>query len=173
MLQDHPDKVFVQYGIKLGFRIGCTRGSQLKPAKRNMTSAKEHSDIVSSYLAEECKQGRVLGSFPPGELKSIHINRFGAIPKHHQPNCWRLIVDLSYPDGASVNDRVSKELCSLQYIKIDHVAEAAIQHGRGAELGKIDIKNAYRVVPVHPSDCPLLGMRLEGKEYVNLHYHLV
>ena len=34
-------------------------------------------------------------------------------------------------------------------------------------MGKIDIKNAYRVVPVHPSDRPLLGMRWEGKEYVD------
>ena len=91
-----------------------------------MTSAKEHPDIVSSYVAEECKQGRVLGPFPPGELQNIHINRFGVIPKHHQPNRWRLIVDLSYPDGASVKNGVSKELCSLQYIKIDNVAEAAI-----------------------------------------------
>lgn len=62
---------------------------------------------------------------------------------------------------------ISKELCSLQYIKIDQVAEAAIQHGQGAELGKIDIKNAYRVVPVHPSDRRLLGMRWEGKEHVD------
>ena len=30
--------------------------------------------------------------------------------------------------------------CSLQYIKIDQAAEVAIQHGREAELGKIDIK---------------------------------
>lgn len=107
MLQNHPDKMFVKYilnGMKFGFRIGYTRGSQLKPAKKNMTSAKEHPDIVSSYLAEKCKQGRVLGPFPPGELQNIHINRFGVIPKHHQPNCWRLIVDLSYPDGASIND---------------------------------------------------------------------
>ena len=85
----------------------------------------------------------------------------------YQPNHWRLIVDLSYPDGASINDGISKELCSLQYIKIDQVAEVAIQHGRGAVLGKNDIKNAYRVVPVHPSNCPLLGMRWEGKEYVD------
>ena len=168
MLQGHPDKVFVQYilnGIEFGFRIGYTWGSQLKAAKKNMTSAKEHPDIVSSYLAEECKQGRVLEPLSTRRAPECPHNRFWVIPKQHQPNCWRLIVDLSYPDGASVNDGISKELCSLQYIKIDQVAEVVAQHGQGAELGKIDIKNAYRVV--HLSDHPLLGMRWEGKEYVD------
>ena len=32
---------------------------------------------------------------------------------------------------------------------------------------KIDIKSAYRIVPVHPEDRPLLGMRWQGKIYVD------
>jgi hypothetical protein len=34
-------------------------------------------------------------------------------------------------------------------------------------LAKMDIKQAYRNVPVHPADRPLLGMRWEGKVYVD------
>lgn len=69
---------------------------------------------------------------------------------------------VNYPPSATG----SRESCTLQYIKIDQVADAAIQQKQGAELGKIDAKSAYRVVPVHPSDRPLLGMRWEGREYI-------
>ena len=30
---------------------------------------------------------------------NLNINRFGVIPKRHQPGKWRLITDLSYPHG--------------------------------------------------------------------------
>ena len=34
-------------------------------------------------------------------------------------------------------------------------------------IAKLDIKSAYRIVPVHPDDRLLLGMRWKGKLYVN------
>lgn len=39
--------------------------------------------------------------------------------------------------------------------------------GAGALLAKIDIKSAYRLVPVHPDDRMFLGMLWEGGLYVN------
>ena len=36
------------------------------------------------------------------------------------------------------------------------------QLGRGALLAKMDIQQAYRMVPVHPDNRALLGMRWEG-----------
>ena len=38
--------------------------------------------------------------------------------------------------------------------------------GQGTELLKIDLSNAYRIVIVHPSDQPLLGISWQGKKYV-------
>ena len=32
----------------------------------------------------------------------------GVIPKKGQPDKWRLLVDLSYPGGASVNDGIDR-----------------------------------------------------------------
>ena len=37
----------------------------------------------------------------------------------------------------------------------------------GALLAKIDIKLAYRLVPVHPSDCPLQAMEWDGALFVD------
>ncbi len=46
--------------------------------------------------------GRVIGPVEVGELPAVHINRFGVIPKPHQPGKWRLIVDLSHPEGRRI-----------------------------------------------------------------------
>ena len=71
-----------------------------------MLSATKNATVVEDYLRKECALGRVLGPFKKGSL-NIHINRFGVIPKPHQPGKWRLIVDLSDPSGGSVNDAYS------------------------------------------------------------------
>ena len=38
---------------------------------------------------------------------------------------------------------------------------------QGTELVKLDLKDAYRMVPVHPHDHPLLGISWEGSTYVD------
>ena len=39
--------------------------------------------------------------------------------------------------------------------------------GQGSLLAKIDIKEAYRIVLVHPQDKPLLGFQCQGNVYVD------
>ena len=143
-------------GISEGFRIGFDHSQKLRSAKRNMRSATEHPDIVQKYLCEEMQEGRVAGPFQPGEVTGLHISRFGVIPKRHQTGKWRLIIDLSHPEGNSVNDGIPPDLCSLSYSKVDQVVQGVLELGKGAEMAKIDIKSAYRIVPVHPQDRPAL-----------------
>ncbi len=81
-----------------------------------------------------------------------HISSFGVIPKKSKPDSWRLIVNLSAPYGCSVNDGIGKELSSLTYVSVDEVVDCLLTLGRGA------IRQAYRNVPIHPEDRPLLGV---------------
>ena len=76
--------------------------------------------VVEEYLAKELELGRVIGPLTSGSLQ-LQINRFGVIPKSGQPGKWRLIVDLSHPDGFSLNDGIEPELCSLSYASVDSV----------------------------------------------------
>ena len=76
-------------------------------------------------------------------------------------------MDLSSPEGASVNDGITPELCSLRYPSIDTAIDQVLRVGRGAQLSKLDIKDAYRIVPVHPEDWPLLGMYWKGQYFVD------
>ena len=169
-LRDYPDprlRQFLVKGLQEGFRIGynAPRG-QLRPAKRNIPSSYEHPEVVDNYLANECKLGRVLGPWLTPPPCPIHISRFGVIPKKSQPGKWRLIVDLSFPEGASVNDGIPPSYCSLRYPSIDMGIEQILTAGQGAQLSKLDIKDAYRIVPVHSDDWPI-GMQWKGQYYMD------
>lgn len=170
LLLPHPDRQFVDYlldGMKNGFRIGFNYLSKTRVTKRNMKSAYQHPEVVQRYIDNEVRLGRVRGPLQPAEAAGVHISRFGVIPKPHQPGKWRMIVDLSHPVGLSVNDGIDKSHCSLTYLKLDQVAETVMKLGRGAMLAKIDIQSAYRVIPVHPQDRTLLGMKWQGNVYVD------
>ena len=81
------------------------------------------------------------------------------IPKANQPLKWRLILDLSYPNGASINDGIDLELCSLQYITVDTVVGDILGLGTGALLVKFDIEHAYHNVSVHRTTGTRAGSR--------------
>lgn len=62
-----------------------------------------------------------MGSLETAQAMGIHISPFGVIPKKNRPNKWRLIVNLSAPEGASVNDGIGKELASVSYASVDDI----------------------------------------------------
>jgi len=171
MLADHPNRPLINFflsGITEGFHIGFKEQSTpLKSAKRNLSCALQHPETVENYLTDEITLGRVAGPFQESLLPQAHISRFGVIPKHHQPNKWRLIVDLSHPTGGSVNAGIPKELCSLKYITVDSAIDYIKSIGRGALLAKIDIKNAFRLLPVHPTDRHLLSMKWKKQVFID------
>ena len=78
-----------------------------------------------------------------------------------------MICDLSSPAGASVNDGISSNFCSLQFAVVDDAVNLIQQLGRGLQLVKLDIKDAYLIVPVHPDDYHLLGIKWKGSTYVD------
>ena len=131
-----------------------------------MRSAKQQPEIVAEYIRKECEAGRLLGPLDPQLFPKVQVSRFGVIPKS-DPGKWRLILDLSSPEGSSVNDGIDPERCSLSYMKVDDAARAIERMGRGAKMAKVDIKSAYRMIPIHPEDRSLLGMLWEGALYVD------
>ena len=169
-LRGHPDKEYATYivrGLRDGFRIGFQYGTVCcQSTKSNMPSARLCEDKVAAFLASECAAGRILGQFSRDMVPMVHINRIGAVPKS-TPGKYRLIVDLSYPIDHSVNTGIAEGSCSLKYVSVEEAAEAVMKLGRGAMLAKVDIRNAYRNIPVHPDDRWLLGMSWKDDSYID------
>ena len=90
-------------GLRHGFKLGFCHTQPLKPAKKNKPSAVQHASVIDEYLANEVSRGRVAGPFNSPPLPNLQVSSFGVIPKQGQPGKWRLIVDLSSPEGSSIN----------------------------------------------------------------------
>ena len=84
------------------FRIGFATPANLHVAKRNMSSATDHPTVVEDYLQAELDHNQIFGPFAHSQCQSVHVSRFGVIPKRHQTNKWCLIVDLSHPADHSI-----------------------------------------------------------------------
>ena len=132
----------------------------LKSACRNHPSANSAPDEVAHQLTAEVEAGRLCRS-----NSRCHVSPMGLIPK--SGGKWRLIVDLSSPRKASVNEGINPEWCSLKYAAIDQALLFIRQLGRGSQLAKFDLKSAYRMVPIHPDDQQLLGISWQGATYTN------
>ena len=166
----HPDQVFASYifrGLRDGFRIGFAHQSHTPvPATGNHPSSRERPRIISAHLQEELQLGRIVHSPPALLPPRVHTNPIGLVPKPHSDK-WRLIVDLSSPRDLSVNDGISPALCSAQYASVDNAVDIIKQLGHGTELVKIDLSNAYRMVPVHPDDQSLLDISWQGDSFID------
>jgi len=108
--------------------VGIDHSHPLRPARHNMPLALEHPKPINEYLASEIAGGRVLGPFPRGSIPGRQINCLGVVPKGHTPGWWRLVTDLSFPEGGSVNDGIDPTLCSLHYTSVDRVAQVGWLH---------------------------------------------
>ena len=162
----HEDADWVAQGIKYGFYLGITKG-QTRSAQRNCRSAYLQPSIIDSYIKEELDAGTMAGPFSVPPFGDTHINRFGVIPKS-TPGKFRLITDLSFPQGASVNDLVPDSEAEVSYAGIPEAIFMIMKLGRGCQLAKFDISRAYRLLPVHPSTRPYFGMFWRDHYYIDL-----
>ena len=156
-----------------GFRIGfCRSLGRLCSLSANHPSSLANNSVVEKYICSEVALGRLMDPITGEAVAGIHISPISLVPKAHRVNAWRMIVDLSSPHGQSVNDGISSELSSVQYASIDEAVSVMLSMGQATLLVKIDLKDAYHLVLVHPEDHHLLGISWGGAVYVDRCPHL-
>ncbi len=74
---------------------------------------------------------------------------------------------MSAPEGASVNDGIDGPLGSLTYVSINDAADGIRSLGKGSIMAKVDVRRAYRNIPVHREDRWLMGMRWDRALFVD------
>ena len=117
----------------------------------------------SDYLTSKCAAGETAGPFSSPPFCVMHISGVGVVPK--QNGKLRLICDLSSPTGVSVNDGISRDQFSPIYATIDMAISVIMRKGPGSFFTKVDIRNAFHLCPVRPSDWPCLGIEGQGMFY--------
>ena len=69
--------------------------------------------------------------------------------------------------GGSVNDFIPSEFCSVHYASVDDAVRIIKKLGKGYTLAKTDVRSAFRIIPVHPKEHHLLGMKWRGEIHVD------
>ncbi len=127
-LDYHPDQYYTSY-ILHGFRIGFDHTNiALRSASTNHPSAIEHPEIIKKSLLAETGAQRLVGPLNPTLYPYVHTSSLGKNTQKRKR--WRLILDLSHPKSHSINNGISRQLCSLTYTKVDYIIPRIILSGR-------------------------------------------
>ena len=153
-------------GFRYGFRIQFI-GDRTYFESPNLKSALQNPDLVMSKLQKEITAGRIAGPFTRPPFPEFHSSPIHIVPKK-TPNKVRLIHHLSYPSSFSVNDNIPADCSTVHYATINQGVKLVQRLGVGWFLAKTDIKSAFRIIPLHPHDYPLLGIRWVDNYYFDL-----
>ena len=159
----HSTAEFLISGFTYGFPIHF-QGERHSRKANNLLSALENPRAVDAKLAKELDAQRLAGPFQSPPLSPFWVSPLGVVPKK-VPGEFRLIHHLSFPKGSSVNDGIPSEHTSVHYATIDGAIKLIRSAGPACFLAKTDIKNAFRIIPIHPNDYNLLGMQWRGLYY--------
>ena len=141
-LENDLDKDFVLGGITKGFHI-IEPQSKVKESKyKNHKSATDPSikDFIKKIIVEETE----LNHYIVTDVKPVIVSPTGSVPK--SDGGYRLIHDCSMPPGSSLNDYAP----IFDKYKYESVDTAVSMITLGSFLAKVDIKSAYRHIPLHP-----------------------
>ena len=167
-LSNYYDKMVCDL-LEFGFPIDFDRSKVVScNERRNHKGARSYPLFINKYLERECNAGRIAGPFAKNPL-SLVVSPMNTVPKDSVDE-RRVIVDLSWPVGASVNDGISKEVylgevIQLHYASVEQVCQMVMEVGAGAVIYKRDLRHAYRQIPVDPRDYCYLGYYWEDMFY--------
>ena len=166
MLCGYTDKSvckFLQFGFPISFLGDISNfESKEKWKYRNHKGAEDFPDQLNAYLSKEIDNGSVIGPFKDNPFSTpVIVSPLNTVPKKDTDE-RRVILDLSFPRGNSVNDFVKKdeylhEMVELIFPRVDDFINLVKVKGKGALMFKKDLKKAYRQIPIDPGDYHLVS----------------
>jgi len=149
-LEGDEDSRFLLAGVSQGFHIIEPDSNISSVETRNHKSATNPE--VRPHI-EKLIRGEIdSGHYVVCEIKPTIVSALGAVPK--SDGGYRLIHDCSLPEQGSVNS-YAPVLDKYSYESVD-TAVAMLRHGY--YMAKVDIKSAYRHIPIHPVSQKVTGL---------------
>lgn len=150
-------------GFTEGFLVGYN-GPESNTVAPNLKSAAEFPKVVEQKIAKEKALGRLAGPFQDPPFKHFHVSPLGVVPKKKIGE-FRMIHHLSFPPGTSINDHIPEEFSKVKYQTIESAIAHIKQLGPGCFMSKTDISEAFRIIPIHPTQYCLFGSCWQGQYY--------
>ena len=136
----------------------------------NHKGATEYPQALQKYIEKEPSHGAVLGPF----IKIPFESRVGISPLSTRPKKdsteRRVILDLSFPWGCSVNDGIIKDNymglpAKLTFPRVDDFTFRIFSLGDNCMMFKVDLSRYFRQLPLDPGDYSLIGYIIDNKIY--------
>ena len=117
-------------------------------------------NIVSTKLAKGCDAERIVDPFTTPPFIHFPTSLLGVVPKK-DPSEFRLIHRLSYHEASSINDFIPNIYPTVKYAAVGDALKSIKRLGCGYFMAKTYFtKSAFRIIPIHPADYFLLGMKM-------------
>ena len=149
--------------IRFGFPLDYDREGNLYGQEDNPLSAVDYPEDIKAYLTKEIQHEAILGPYDTKHINNLHISPMMTREKPNAPS-RRVIIDLSFPQGQSVNAGIPKDQYLftpfvLKLPTVDTIIDQVKALGRGCKLYKVDISPTFRHVKLDPFEYDLLGLR--------------
>ena len=121
--------------------------------------------VLGKKLQKEIDVGRILGPLNEVPLPNFQVSPIKLAPKRVSGE-YRFIHNLSYPyDEEAVNTPIPQDRVSVHYVTVNNAISHIKEVGVTSHLAKTDIKSAFRIIPIHPDNHHLLGMKWQTRYY--------
>ena len=167
---NYEDQVLLDY-LEYGFPLCVDRSNFVFNGQVvNHQSAEQYPADIEAYFQKELKHNAIVG--PCDDIPFLtHYSPLLSRPKLGDTH--RVIVNLSAPYGASVNDAITNEVYDgvpfkLKYPTVENIVTAIEQFDSDVLLSKIDVSRAFRNLRTDPGDFDLLGLSWNGKAYLDI-----
>lgn len=121
---------------------------------------------MNTSIQKEISLQRTIGPFSQQLFQKFSASSLGVREKKNEGH--RVILDLSRPLSLNGIDYIDKDTYSMRFCSVDDALKFLIQVGKGSFMGKLDIKHAFRLIPVSPYDWPLLDHFANGKYFSDI-----
>lgn len=132
--------------------------------KNNHSSVRKSPSVVSKKLDKELGLNRISGPHVLKPFNNLICSPLGLVSKK-LPGEFRIVHELSFPEGNSVNEHISRENSVVHYDSIENVIQLIKKFGTGALMAKLDIEDGFRNIPIHPADYNILGFMWDNQYY--------
>ena len=158
--------------LEFGWPVNFDRSQPLLPALANHPSASSFDRHIQHYIDTEISHGALLGPYSNPPILPFHSSPLMTAPKKDS-EYRRVVMDLSWPAGCSINDGVSREAyvdgpMTIKLPTVDYMEARLIELGRGAFMYKTDLSRGYRQLRIDPSDWGFLGFTHNGRFFVDM-----
>ena len=154
------------HNLKYGHELHYT-GPSVTRWCTNLKSVTENPQLAREKIMKEVELGRIAGPFNTIEesgLESVIVSPIGLVPK--STGGFRVIHHLSYPRGEGINAFISDEFSRVSYARFDDALRILASYGPHSKMAKVDVKSAYRLLPMRTEDFKYLGFHIEGKLFI-------